>query len=125
LVGRQSNLPWAMIFPGDSISRHPSQIYEAILEGPVLLAVLWGFRSLKNRRDGMIAAMFVIAYAIFRFCVEFTRQPDQQLGYIAFGWLTMGQLLSVAIGLAGFIWWLWLRFRKLEGAGFDVISVKK
>jgi phosphatidylglycerol:prolipoprotein diacylglycerol transferase len=127
LVGRQSNLPWAMIFPGDSISRHPSQIYEAILEGPVLLAVLWWVRSWKNRRDGQIAAMFIIAYAIFRFLVEFTREPDKQLGYVAFGWLTRGQELSFAIGLAGAVWWLWLRLRKTEVAagGVATTEIKK
>lgn len=103
-----------MIFPGYTQPRHPSQIYEAILEGPVLLAVLWSLKALKNRRDGQIAAAFVVFYAIFRFLVEFTRQPDVQLGYIAFGWLTMGQLLSVVIGLLGAAWWLILTLRHVE-----------
>jgi phosphatidylglycerol:prolipoprotein diacylglycerol transferase len=114
LVGRVSNVPWAMIFPGYTEPRHPSQIYEAILEGPVLLGVLWGLKRLKNRRDGQIAAAFVIFYAIFRFSVEFTREPDPQLGYIAFGWLTMGQLLSVIIGLLGVAWWIVLSFKRVE-----------
>jgi phosphatidylglycerol:prolipoprotein diacylglycerol transferase len=109
LVGRQTNVPWAMIFPGYTTPRHPSQIYEAILEGPVLISVLWSIKALKKRRiDGQIAAAFVIFYAIFRFLVEFTREPDSQLGFIAFGWLTMGQILSVAIGLAGVVWWILL-----------------
>ena len=108
LVGRESNVPWAMIFPGYTTPRHPSQIYEAILEGPALMAVVWTIKTWKSRRDGQIAASFIIAYAIFRFLVEFTREPDPQLGYIAFGWLTMGQLLSAAIGLVGILWWWWL-----------------
>ena len=107
LVGRETNVPWAMIFPGYSTPRHPSQLYESFLEGPVLMAVLWAIKGFKkNRIDGQIAAAFVVFYAIFRFLVEFTRQPDSQLGFIAFGWLTMGQLLSFAIGVAGVVWWV-------------------
>jgi len=112
LVGRVSNVPWAMIFPNETQPRHPSQLYEAIMEGPMLLGVVWAMKTYKNRPDGLIAATFVVAYGIFRFLVEFTREPDPQLGYIAFGWLTMGQLLSIAIGLIGAIGWLWLRFSK-------------
>jgi phosphatidylglycerol:prolipoprotein diacylglycerol transferase len=112
LVGRVSNVPWAMIFPGETQPRHPSQIYEAILEGPVLLAALWALKALKNRHDGQIAAAFVVFYAVFRFLVEFTREPDKQVGYIAFGWLTMGQLLSVVIGLLGAAGWIALSFRR-------------
>jgi phosphatidylglycerol---prolipoprotein diacylglyceryl transferase len=125
LVGRESNVPWAMIFPGYTTPRHPSQIYEAILEGPLLLAVVWWVKSWKNRRDGEIAATFIIAYAIFRFLVEFTREPDKQIGFIAFDWLTMGQLLSLGIGLVGIIWLLWLRFRKIQNAVGDAAEAKK
>jgi phosphatidylglycerol:prolipoprotein diacylglycerol transferase len=109
LVGRPSSVPWAMIFPGYTEPRHPSQIYEALLEGPLLMAIVWGIKRLKNRKDGQIAAMFVIGYAVIRFNVEFTREPDVQLGYIAWGWLTMGQLLSFAIGVVGVIWWIILQ----------------
>jgi phosphatidylglycerol:prolipoprotein diacylglycerol transferase len=109
LVGRETHVPWAMIFPNYDTPRHPSQLYEALLEGPMLLSVVWLARARNYRREGQIAASFVIFYAIFRFTVEFTREPDQQLGYIAFGWLTMGQLLSAAIGLVGIIWWLYLQ----------------
>ena len=112
LVGRATTVPWAMIFPGYPEPRHPSQIYEAILEGPVLMGVLWAVKTWRNRRDGQIAATFVIVYAVFRFLVEFTREPDSQLGYIWHGWLTMGQLLSVAIGLAGAAGWIALNFSK-------------
>ena len=112
LVGRATNVPWAMIFPGYQEPRHPSQIYEAILEGPALFGVLWAMKAWKARRDGQIAATFVMAYAVFRFLVEFTREPDSQLGYIWHGWLTMGQLLSAVIGLAGAAWWMALNFSK-------------
>ena len=110
LVGRESHVPWAMIFPGYTEPRHPSQIYEALLEGPMLALILWTLKTWKNRRDGHIAAAFIMSYAVFRFLVEFTREPDKQLGFIAFGWLTMGQLLSAAIGLAGLVWWIWVSF---------------
>jgi len=118
LFGRESHVPWAMIFPSDPLGlpRHPSQIYEAILEGPVLLALVWLTKWLRGRRDGQIAATFVIFYAVFRFLVEFTREPDEQLGHIL-GPLTMGQLLSLAMGLAGLIWWIaLLRSKPLEPA---------
>jgi phosphatidylglycerol---prolipoprotein diacylglyceryl transferase len=109
LVGRVTNVPWAMIFPGYTEPRHPSQLYESFLEGPVLMAIVWFVKSQQNRRDGQIGAVFVIGYGIIRFCVEFTREPDPQLGYIAFGWLTMGQLLSAIIAVAGIIWWFVLQ----------------
>ncbi|MDP9173422.1 MAG: prolipoprotein diacylglyceryl transferase [Planctomycetota bacterium] len=111
LVGRESSVPWAMIFPGYTRPRHPSQIYEAILEGPLLLGLVWAVRSWKNRRIGQIAASFVVFYGILRFAVEFTREPDKQLGYVEFGWLTRGQELSILIGLAGLIWWVSLQLR--------------
>jgi len=107
LVGRPSNVPWAVIFPGDDFGRHPSQIYEAILEGPVLMAVLWGFYKFTRLWDGAIASLFLVFYGLFRFSVEFTREPDPQLGFIAWGWLTMGQLLSVALVVLGLVM-LWI-----------------
>ncbi len=101
LVGRPTVLPWGVVFPGEAFARHPSQIYEALLEGPVLLAVtVWVFRH-RGAREGQTAATFLAAYGAFRFIVEFTRQPDPQLGFIAFNWLTMGQLLSAVMVLMG------------------------
>lgn len=101
LVGRPTDLPWGVIFPGDAIARHPSQLYEAVLEGPLLLAVLWLVWRLANPRPGRIAGLFLIFYGSLRFVVEFTREPDEQLGFIAFGWLTMGQVLSLVLVAAG------------------------
>ena len=112
LVGRPTAVPWGTIFPGDNVVRHPSQLYEAILEGPLLLSVLWVVYRKVGPRDGRTAALFVVAYGVFRFAVEFTREPHDQVGFIAFGWLTMGQLLSAAITVIGLLiivspsaWW--------------------
>lgn len=108
LVGRPTHVPWGIVFPGDTLARHPSQLYEAFLEGPCLLALLWLTRLWSARRDGRAAALLLIGYAAFRFAVEFTREPDVQVGFIAFGWLTMGQALSVALGVVGVVFALGL-----------------
>ena len=105
LWGRPTTVPWAMIFPtGGPIPRHPSQLYEAGLEGIVTLLVLaWLiFARKKLKAPGFVAGSFVILYALSRIFVEFFREPDAQIGYIAGGWLTMGMLLSlpmIALGL--------------------------
>ncbi|PPC77635.1 prolipoprotein diacylglyceryl transferase [Pokkaliibacter plantistimulans] len=105
LWGRPTDVPWAMVFPrADNLPRHPSQLYEFVLEGIVLFTVLWLF-SRKPRPAGAVSGLFLIGYGLSRIIVEFFRQPDEQLGYIAWGWLTQGQLLSLpmlAVG-AGFI----------------------
>ena len=108
LWGRAADVPWAVVFPpaGDGIGRHPSQLYEALLEGLVMFAVLWWF-SAKPRPRMAVSAMFLILYGVFRSAVEFFREPDAHIGYIAFGWLTKGQLLSlpmIVIGLLLFYW---------------------
>ncbi len=105
LVGRPTDQPWGVIFPGDTFARHPSQLYEAVLEGPLLAAALWCLHRFTKPRDSQVAALFLILYGLFRFAVEFTREPDPQLGFIAFGWLTMGQLLSIALTVAGLVMW--------------------
>lgn len=90
----------------DPFARHPSQLYQAALEGLVMFAVLWTY-SRKPRPRYAVSGMFALLYGCFRFLVEFVRMPDQQIGYLAFGWLTMGQVLSlplIAIGL--FLLWL-------------------
>lgn len=122
LVGRPSSVPWAVVFPGESISRHPSQLYEAFLEGPVLLFVLWMLWRLRRPSEGQIAALFLVCYGVFRFAVEFTRQPDEQLGFIAFGWLTMGQLLSAILAFTGVALWLILP-SKLQSDSTDMVRV--
>lgn len=103
LVGRPTSVSWGMIFPGDTVPRHPSQLYEALFEGPLLLFILWTARKYLRLRDGNISALFLILYGLVRFLVEFTREPDPQLGFIAFGWLTMGQLLSALLAGTGIV----------------------
>lgn len=86
-------------------ARHPSQLYEAFLEGLVMFLVLWFF-SKKPRHRFAVSGVFLLLYGVFRFVIEFVRIPDEQLQYLAFGWLTMGQLLSVPLILAGlFLLW--------------------
>lgn len=106
LWGKLTNVPWAFEFPnGGPFTRHPSQLYEALLEGVVLFLVLriptHGFLKLKS--PGFICGAFVAGYGLSRIFVEFFREPDQQLGYLFGGWLTMGMVLSVPMVLAG-IW---------------------
>jgi len=96
LYGKPSALPWAMVFPeGGPVARHPSQLYEAALEGLLLFIILWFYKDRKGR-DGDVFALLLILYGIFRTCCEFFREPDVQLGYI-FGVVTMGQILSLAM----------------------------
>ena len=105
LWGIPSNLPWAMIFPDPAaggIARHPSQLYEAFFEGLVLFIILWWF-SRTQRPVKATSGLFLIFYGIFRFLVEFLRVPDQHIGYIAFNWLTMGQLLTIPMTMLGII----------------------
>ena len=101
LFGKPANVPWAMIFPqGGPSPRHPSQLYEAFLEGLVMFAVLWIYKDHK-KREGDVLALFLILYGCFRIFCEIFREPDLQVGYIL-GLLSMGQILSlcmVAIGL--------------------------
>jgi phosphatidylglycerol---prolipoprotein diacylglyceryl transferase len=100
LPGRVTSVPWAMVFPQvDDFPRHPSQLYEAALEGLALFAVVWGF-SAQPRPLGAVSAVFLTGYGIFRFLVEFTRQPDDFLGLLALN-LSMGQWLSLPMIVAG------------------------
>ncbi|MCX5515639.1 prolipoprotein diacylglyceryl transferase [Kaistia algarum] len=103
LWGRPSDVPWAMVFPtADLQPRHPSQLYEAGLEGLVLFLVLrfLTHRQLRLRQPGFVAAVFAIGYSMARIVSEFFREPDIQIGYFA-GGLTMGMLLSLPLLLAG------------------------
>lgn len=100
LWGRTTDVPWAMVFPlTDSIPRHPSQIYEALMEGLILFIILWFF-SKKPRPLGQLSALFLIFYGLFRFLIEYTREPDEFLGLLLLN-LSMGQLLSLPMVFAG------------------------
>jgi len=101
LWGRVTDVPWAMVFPGAGPEpRHPSMLYQAFLEGVVVFVVLW-FYSSKKRPHMAVSAMFLLLFGSFRIIDEMFRQPDAQLGFIAFNWLTMGQLLSFPLLIGG------------------------
>ena len=123
LWGRLSDVPWAMIFPNsiepggwrseelkqawmdgslDHLARHPSQLYQAGLEGVALFVVLAVY-SRVPRPAGAVSGLFLTGYGCFRFIVEFFREPDRQIGFLAGGWLTMGMLLSLPMVLAGLL----------------------
>ncbi|WP_176085477.1 prolipoprotein diacylglyceryl transferase [Martelella sp. HB161492] len=119
LWGRVSDVPWAMVFPtGGPLPRHPSQLYEAGLEGLFSLLVLFMLvRFLGTlKKPGLTSSVFICLYALSRIFVEFFRQPDIQLGYLYGGWLTMGMILSLpmlAVGLWG-VWFAINRARRYE-----------
>ncbi len=112
LWGRTTDVAWAFVFPnGGPEPRHPSQLYEAALEGLVLLIALrlLTHRFLKLKSPGFVAGAFVAGYGLSRIVVEFYREPDAQLGYLFGGWMTMGMVLSVPMVLVGI--WAMLRAR--------------
>jgi phosphatidylglycerol:prolipoprotein diacylglycerol transferase len=106
LWGRPTDVPWAMVFPNvDAVPRHPSQLYELALEGVVLFLMLWWFSS-KPRPRAATSGLFLVGYGVFRFAVEYTREPDSYLGLLALGF-SMGQWLSIpmiALGVGLLIW---------------------
>lgn len=105
LWGRVTDVPWAMIFPhSDGQPRHPSQLYELGMEGLILFVFLWWYAT-KPRAQGSISAVFLIGYALCRIIAECFRAPDIELGFIAFNWLTMGQLLSIPMLIIGILWY--------------------
>ncbi len=109
LWGRPTDLSWGMIFPlTDNLPRHPSQLYEAFLEGFILFLILWLYAS-KPRAIGKISALFLILYGTFRFIIEFTREPDKYLGLLYMGF-SMGQWLSIPMIIIGLI--MYFRIRK-------------
>jgi phosphatidylglycerol:prolipoprotein diacylglycerol transferase len=93
----------------EGLARHPSQLYQAALEGALMFAILWWFSS-RPRPRYAVSGMFALLYGLFRFAVEFVREPDAHLGFIAGGWLTMGMLLSLPLVAVG-LWLLWLSRR--------------
>ncbi len=104
LWGAPTGLPWGVIFGGIAgmEPRHPSQLYEALLEGVLLFIVLFALaRKTPPRPRGTFFGVFMLGYGICRFLIEFVRQPDAQLGYLWGGWLTMGQVLSLPLVIAG------------------------
>ena len=103
LWGKPTNVAWS--FKVNGVSLHATQLYEAFLEGLVLFLILWIFTD-KERPKMQSSAVFLIGYGVFRFFIEFYRVPDAHLNYLAFGWVTMGQILTapmIIIGMTMFI----------------------
>ncbi|MDE2605337.1 MAG: prolipoprotein diacylglyceryl transferase [Burkholderiales bacterium] len=113
LWGRPADpgLPWAMIFPesGSNIPRHPSQIYELLLEGVLLFIVMWLYAR-KERKPAQVSAVFLVGYGLARFTAEYFREPDDFLGILALH-MSMGQWLSLPMIVAGVALWLWAQAR--------------
>jgi phosphatidylglycerol---prolipoprotein diacylglyceryl transferase len=137
LWGHKTDLPWGMIFPralpggpytGAEIkallaqgqllgeARHPSQLYQAFWEGVILFAIVWWF-SQRQRPRMAVSGVFLIVYGIGRIAVEFVREPDANLGYLAWGWLTMGQVLSMPMVVLGVALLLWPKISGGAGKG--------
>ena len=118
LYGRAADVPWAMIFTTDpeGIPRHPSQLYQMMLEGVLLFLIVFLF-SAKKRPTWSVGGLFLLCYGLFRFFVEFFRQPDGHIGFDAFGWLTRGQILSLPMIVGGVLIIVWAyRVQKLKAA---------
>ncbi|MEL7537270.1 MAG: prolipoprotein diacylglyceryl transferase [Pseudomonadota bacterium] len=98
LWGKQTDVPWG--FKVDGVVKHPTQLYEAALEGLALFLILWLYSS-RPRPVKAVSGLFLIGYGVFRSLVEFVRIPDEHIGYLAFGWLTMGHILSLPMVLFG------------------------
>ena len=98
LWGKPTDVPWGVLYNCQVL--HPSQLYEALLEGFVLFAILWWYSS-KPRPYMAVSGLFLLLYGSFRFAIEFVRVPDSHLGYLAADWITMGQVLSAPMILAG------------------------
>jgi prolipoprotein diacylglyceryl transferase len=110
LWGKTTDVPWGMVFTnGGPLPRHPSMLYEAVLEGLVLLAISW-WLARKPRPSGFLSGVFLVGYASARIVVEFVRVPDEHLNYLLFDWVTMGQVLSLPMLLLGLL----LIFRPLK-----------
>ena len=105
LPGRVTDVSWAVVFPGEAVARHPSSLYQAMLEGPVLFLILWLFTR-RLRPTMSTSGMFLIGYGLLRFFSEFFRRPDLHMGadgFIAFNWLTTGQALSIPMVIFGIV----------------------
>jgi phosphatidylglycerol:prolipoprotein diacylglycerol transferase len=113
LWGKPTDVPWAVIV--DGMPRHASQLYQATLEGLVLFVLLWWFTS-KPRPRWAPSGLFLVAYGVFRFAVEFVRVPDANRGYLLFDWMTMGQILSLPMIVAG-LWMLYVAYSRREPSG--------
>jgi len=126
LPGRLSDpdLPWGMVFRGaGDLPRHPSQVYQFLLEGLLLFVLLWLYAR-KPRRTGQVAAAFLVGYGVLRFIAEFFREPDAHLGLLSLG-MSMGQWLCVPMVLAGAALWWWAGSRPMTVAAPATTGAKR
>lgn len=109
LWGKETDLPWGVMFPsGGNVYRHPSQLYEAVLEGLIMFVLLWALaRKVPPRPQGTFMGAFLVWYGVCRILIEFVRVPDAQLGYLFGGFVTMGQLLSLPLVVIGVVLLVW------------------
>lgn len=122
LWGRITDVPWAMVFPtGGPFPRHPSQLYEALIEGLALFLLLHVYTA-RPRPLGAVGGLFLLLYGVFRFTAEFFREPDAHLGFVALDWLTMGQLLSLPMIVLG-AWLLLWAYRSGAAANQEAASL--
>ena len=113
LWGKPTDVPWAVVV--DGVPLHASQLYEAFLEGLVLFVILWWFTA-RPRPRWAPSGLFLVCYGVFRFAVEFVRVPDANRGYLLFDWVTMGQILSLPMIVAG-LWMIAVAYRRNQPSG--------
>ena len=113
LWGKPTDVPWAFVVDGTPL--HPSQLYEAVLEGLVTFVIVWVFSS-KPRPRSAVGGLFLLCYGVFRFGIEFVRVPDANRGYLLWGWVTEGQILSLPVAIAG-AWVIAAAYRKRVPSG--------
>lgn len=118
LWGRSTELPVGMVFPRDpeQLARHPSQLYQVALEGVALFGLLWLF-SRRPRPTAAVSGLFLALYGVFRFVVEFVREPDSHIGFDLFDWMTRGQILSLPMIIVGVLMILWAYWYRNMGIG--------
>ena len=102
LPGRVTDVPWAIIYPGDVVGRHPSSLYQMTLEGPVLFLLVYAV-AIRRPRVAATSGAFLLLYGSFRWLTEFFRAPDPHMGFMAFGWMTQGQILCLPMILLGLV----------------------
>lgn len=120
LWGAPTDAPWGVVFGGlaGDVARHPTQLYEALLEGVLIFLILFALsRKTPPRPRGTFIGTFLLLYGVARFCIEFVRQPDAQLGYLWGDWLTMGQALSIPLIVAGVALLVYAKKKKLPQQG--------
>lgn len=122
LWGRVTDVSWGMVFPhAGALPRHPSQLYEFLLEGVLLFIILFTY-SLKPRKEGCVTALFLMLYGVFRSIIEFFREPDPSQPFLIWGWLTKGQLLCLPMIVIGAMVWYYAQKRSHQNSTLDHVK---